>query len=128
VACEGTNILTVGKNNQLIVCNGPAIAGAIVAGAVALVFQWAFLQENYTELNIAALKNILIASTTKDKNIIYPNEEWGYGMLSFKILKQTLDDLSNTSKINQGNSTSVEESTRQSLYISIPEEVYYRIK
>lgn len=128
VACEGTNILTVGKNNQLIVCNGPAIAGAIVAGAVALVFQWAFLQENYTELNIAALKNILIASTTKDKNIIYPNEEWGYGMLSFKILKQTLYDLSNTSKVNQDDNTSVEGSTRQSLYISMPEEVYYRIK
>lgn len=128
VACEGTNILTVGKNNQLIVCNGPAIAGAIVAGAVALVFQWAFLQKNYTELNIAALKNILIASTTKDKNIIYPNEEWGYGMLSFKILKQTLYDLSNTSKVNQDDNTSVEGSTRQSLYISMPEEVYYRIK
>ncbi|MEG0775750.1 S8 family peptidase [Clostridium sp.] len=127
VSCPGFNMLTVSTSNNLGGFSGAAIAGAILAGAVALVYQWAFVQGNYLELNPKLLRQLLISSTIKEENIIYPSEEWGYGRLDFQKLKETL----NNEKLSSNSITdaaSRKNGLTTSLYISIPSEIYFRLK
>ncbi|MEG0773734.1 S8 family peptidase [Clostridium sp.] len=124
---EGFNLLTAGINNALVNSSGPAMAGAILVGAIALIYQWGLLQGKYTELYSAFLKNLLVSSTLKDESVIYPNAEVGFGKLSFKKLvealkherKDTYSGIDNCIKNNN---------SAENLYINIPAEIYYRFK
>lgn len=127
VTNEGFNILTVGENTSLVNSSGAAMAGAILAGAVALIYQWGIVQGNYTELYPQFIRNVLVGSTLKEENVTYPNEEWGYGKLSFESLGKILQSESRNTHSDTNNNYRKNESTSY-LYINIPSEIYYRIK
>ncbi|MEG0774617.1 S8 family peptidase [Clostridium sp.] len=126
VTIGGVNILTVGLNNSLVLGTGGAMAGAILAGAVALIYQWGIVDGNFQGLFPPRIKNLLIASTVKDEGKVYPNTEWGFGKLSFDALFETLFI---TSNINITNPKRIlkDEGNRE-LYVCIPEEIYRRLK
>lgn len=70
--------------------SGTSISAAYCAGIGALMFQWAVIQENAPYLNGISLKNYLLRSARRDRNISYPSKEWGYGILD---LYQVFADL-----------------------------------
>jgi len=126
ITIEGLNLLTCGLEDSLILGSGAAMAGAILAGAVALVFQWGIVQGNYPELTPPRVKNFLIASAVKDDDKIYPNQEWGFGKLSLERLYEVLY---RTSSINipRTRKLSTKDEFNSYLYINIPEEIYKNI-
>jgi subtilisin family serine protease len=138
---RAVNFLTVGLNNSLVIGSSGAMAGAIAAGAVALIYQWGIVQKKYPMLAPPLLKNLLIASTDKDPNIVYPNREWGYGKLNINKLYEVMLATSNrnngngmsnanNTNINTANSnnntrpTRINNQSKSYLYINIPLEVY----
>ncbi|MEG0775665.1 S8 family peptidase [Clostridium sp.] len=143
----GINLLTVGLNNSLIIGSGSAMAGSILAGAVALIYQWGNVKGNYPQLSPPTIKNILIGSTDKDENVIYPDRQWGYGRLNINKLHEIMITISNNnnSMVNDNNSSNtkdnntntnnnsraaksyVKDESTSYLYINIPFEVYKRI-
>lgn len=126
ITIEGLNLLTCGLEDSLILGSGAAMAGAILAGAVALVFQWGIVQGNYPDLTPPRVKNFLIASAVKDDDKIYPNQEWGFGKLSLERLYEVLYRTSNIN-IPRNRNLSNEDEFNSYLYINIPEKIYKNI-
>ncbi|EQB86814.1 subtilisin family serine protease [Clostridium punense] len=128
-AIEGTNLLTAGLNNSVVVGSGSSMASAILAGTVALVYQWSIVQGRLSSLSPPELKNLLIASTVKDESIIYPNREWGYGKLSINKLYEILVSISK----DRGNTNDniiaryPERKSSSYLYMNIPPELFIRV-
>lgn len=81
-----------GLRNNYVRETGTSVAAAITAGAAALCLEWGILRGNAPSMNSVEVKNLLIRGCEKDDNIIYPNEEWGYGRLniynSFEMLRK----------------------------------------
>jgi subtilisin family serine protease len=121
----GVNLLTVGLNDSLVLGTGAAMAGAILAGAVALIYQWGIVQGNFTNLSPPRLKNLIIAGTVKEEDKIYPNDELGFGKLSFEVLQEVLLKTSNNTRNNKN---SGEDEATGGLYINIPIELYKYLK
>ncbi len=72
---------------------GSSIATAITAGASALLMEWNVYQLGERNISSIQIKNLLILGTTRDENLKYPNEEWGYGMLDLFNTFQRIREL-----------------------------------
>jgi len=127
LTCEGFDLLTTGTNNSLITCSGAAMAGAILTGAIALIYQWGIVQRNNINLYPSMLKNILVSSTIRQENIIFPNEEWGFGKLSFEKLSKILKAESRN-KNEPSDIIDNDKNPKEYLYVNIPKDIYWSLK
>lgn len=82
-AAPGVNIIGPTFNNGYMVGTGTSIAAAHTAGVAALLLEWGVAQGNQTLMDTIEIKNILLRGAKRDPNIVYPNREWGYGILDF---------------------------------------------
>lgn len=82
-AAGGVNTLTVGLNNTTQVINGTSLAAAIGAGACALLFQWGIVDRNYPYMYSQSIKTFLRRGVIRRAKDIYPNPSWGYGIINF---------------------------------------------
>lgn len=62
--------------------SGTSMAAAITAGAVALFFQWAVVEQNEIYADSNLIRNYFIRGATRQENVTYPNQQWGYGKLN----------------------------------------------
>lgn len=126
VAVSAENILTVGLNNSLIVASGAAIAGAISAGTVALVYEWGIVKGNDRNLFPPKVRNYLITGTIKFEGYTYPNRQWGFGALSIEKLFEELNKISSTSR--EKGIRSYSDNLIDRNVINIPFSLYDRLK
>jgi subtilisin family serine protease len=118
------DLLTVGLNNRLRVASGAALAGALLAGAVAMIYQWGLVEGNDMSLYPPKLLSYVISATLRETGGIYPNEQWGYGRFSFRKLVDNLNRIkSENLRINP-----CKELEERNLYLNIPFEVYRRLE
>jgi hypothetical protein len=75
---EVTGIFPTGTGKM----EGTSVAAAITAGACALLLQWGILQENEISMNSYIARTYLIRGCDRDRDIVYPNFQWGYGRLN----------------------------------------------
>lgn len=76
-AAPGVNVSTIyGKQS------GSSIAAAITTGAVAQFMQWAVLEGNDRLLESREVKHHFIRGASRQPDMSYPNQEWGYGRLN----------------------------------------------
>lgn len=126
VTAAGVDVLTVGKGDDMIVVQGAAVGGAILAGATALLLQWGIVQGNDKNLFTVKAGNYIIRSTKKIEGVTFPNPEWGYGILSisnlYKILEQT-----SASKPKDTRNLKDEEFKESKIFVRMPVEVYERL-
>lgn len=127
VTNAGVNLLTAGLNNSLILGTGGAMAGSILTGAVALIYQWSVSKENFIGFYPTQIRNIIINSTVKDEDKLYPNIEWGFGKFSFNLLCEVLERIGaslETRKLIESKG----ENQCNYLYINIPSEIFQRMR
>lgn len=71
--------------------SGTSVAAALVAGNCAQLMQWGIVEKNETQMKTNYIKNFLIRGAIRDRNIVYPSKEWGYGKVNvyeaFSILR-----------------------------------------
>lgn len=84
IAAGGINQITTDINSRTKTISGSSVAGAVVAGCCALIMEWGIVDKNDIALYAAKIKTYLIRGTSKRPGDIYPNPEWGYGMLNMK--------------------------------------------
>ncbi len=60
---------------------GTSVAAAHGVGAVALMLEWGILEKNQIFIQTTAIENYLVRGARRSEDIIYPNREWGYGIL-----------------------------------------------
>lgn len=126
VAVSAENILTVGLSNSLIVASGAAIAGAILAGTAALVYEWGIVKGNDRNLFPPKVRNYLITGTIKFEGYAYPNRQWGFGALSIEKLFEELNKISPNSR--EEGIKSYSEILIDRNIINIPSSLYDRLK
>lgn len=132
-------LLTIGVENEFIVTSGSSMAGAILAGTVALMFQWGVVEGNNPNLFGQSLRNYIIGGTTREEGVDYPNPESGYGKLNIPRIFENLEKIksSRPEKVdeiikNTGVSykdyiENVSQELNSGLYINIPKEILGRI-
>lgn len=139
ITCAAARILTTGLNDQLQVISGMAVAGAIVAGAGAILMQWGIVEKNDENIYPQKPRNYMIASTIKQPDLMYPNTQWGYGVLSIELLLEnlnkslernySLESIQNKSiSIINKDEVYCDEYNFFGLYIRIPREIYKSLK
>ncbi|WP_143315335.1 S8 family peptidase [Clostridium sp. HBUAS56017] len=90
VAAGGVNAVTVAPNNSTTVVNGTSVSAAVVSGACALLLQWGIVDGNDPTMYSQTIKTYLARGTTKRAGDIYPNPQWGYGMLNILAMFQNM--------------------------------------
>ncbi|MFA9396669.1 MAG: S8 family serine peptidase [Clostridiaceae bacterium] len=93
---------------SLLDISGSSTAGAVLAGAVALLLQWGIVDGNDKTLYSVKIKTYLIRGTRKRPGDSYPNNEFGYGILDLKLVFENMRQYRDDEKV----------------FIRIPKELY----
>ncbi|MBQ8923519.1 MAG: S8 family peptidase [Lachnospiraceae bacterium] len=71
----------LGKEQLYSRMDGTSIAAAITAGAASLILEWGFTNLNIPYIDTPIIKQMIIRGANESKDITYPNEAWGWGVL-----------------------------------------------
>lgn len=118
LATGGVDALTTGLNGENVSVTGGSVAGAVLCSAVLLLLEWGIIKNNDPLIYSTSVISYLTRGTDKRPGDIYPNPQWGYGMLnlqsSFENLRCCPPDDNNDKTVDK-------------LFIRIPPELYYRL-
>lgn len=81
IAAPGVNIMGPDLNRGFVTYTGTSAAAAHAAGVAAMIMEWGIVRGNLPDMSTIALKKLLMRGARRDVNIIYPNRDWGYGIL-----------------------------------------------
>lgn len=89
-AAPGVNMIVPSINNAYTTQSGTSISAAFTTGVVAMLLEWGVVRGNQTQMDTLQIKNFLIRGARRDTSVVYPNRDWGYGILdvynAFSIL------------------------------------------
>lgn len=80
LAAPGVTVYGPVPGNKFSTKTGSSIAAAQGAGLSALMMQWGITEQHNLDMNTVKIKNYFIRGA-KRTDIIYPNNEWGYGQI-----------------------------------------------
>lgn len=118
LTAPGINLKVTSPGGQTTFVSGSSCASAVVAGAMALLFQWGIVDKNDITMNAIMAKSYLLYGTSKRSIDSYPNRDWGWGKLD---LEGTFNFISG----NRGYATFSDyiEYFNKNLFIRIPKEL-----
>lgn len=90
IAAGGVNAITVAPNNKIATANGTSVAAAVTAGACALLFEWGIIKLNDPYMYSQTMKTYIARGADKRLGDIYPNPQWGYGLLNILKMFQNM--------------------------------------
>ncbi len=88
ITAPGVNILAPTSNNLLLPFTGSSISAAYTTGIVARLFEWGIIDGNLPKMNCTFIRYILTSSAQRDSSIIYPNPDWGFGILNDNVVEE----------------------------------------
>ena len=77
----GVNVMGPAPGGRFQTRSGTSVAAAFTAGASALLMQWGMEQIPPRIFNTSELKSLFIRGAERSSDKLYPNREWGYGIL-----------------------------------------------
>jgi subtilisin family serine protease len=90
IAAPGVNLVCPTINNSYGTVSGTGAAAAHTAGIIAMVLEWAVVEDNFPIINGFIIKEMLIRGAKRSPTLTYPNNIWGYGKIDilglFKML------------------------------------------
>ena len=81
IAAPGVNVIGPTLQHGFTRYTGTSVAAAHTAGIAALILEWGIVRGNLPGISTVEVKKLLIRGARRDDNIIYPNRDWGYGIL-----------------------------------------------
>ncbi len=96
----GVMALTTGLNNETILLTGGSVAGAVLCGATLLLLEWGIVLGNDPNIYGPTVISYFTRGTSKRSGDIYPNPQWGYGMLN---LQGSFENLRSSSLVRNSN-------------------------
>jgi len=122
----GVMALTTGLNNETILLSGGSVAGAVLCGATLLLLKWGIILGNDPNIYGPTAISYFTRGTSKRSGDIYPNPQWGYGILN---LQGSFENLRSSPLIRPYDAlnTQNENNLPSDFYIRMPKELYVRI-
>ena len=90
VAAGGVNALTAAPNNTTAIVNGTSVSAAVLAGACAMLFQWGIVEGNDPNMYSQTIKTYIAKGAVQRGGDVYPNPQWGYGLLNVVNMFQNM--------------------------------------
>lgn len=90
IAAGGVNAVVMLPNNKTTVVSGTSVASAVVAGACAMLFEWGIIDGNDPNMYTVSLKTYLARGVIKKRGNVYPNPQWGYGILNIHYMFENI--------------------------------------
>ncbi len=88
-AAPGVNVTCPSPGNGYTTYTGTGVAAAHTAGVSAILLEWGIVRNNYPGITSVEAKRFLIRGANRSENLIYPNRDWGYGILDiFNVFDQ----------------------------------------
>lgn len=81
IAAPGVNVLAPNLEDGYTEFTGTSVAAAHTTGVVAMIMEWGIVKGNYPSLDSKEVKNMLLRGAKRSPQNVYPNKEWGYGIL-----------------------------------------------
>jgi subtilisin family serine protease len=122
----GVMALTTGLNNENTLVTGGSVAGAVLCGATLLLLEWGIVLGNDPNIYGPSVISYFTRGTTKRSGDIYPNPQWGYGILNLQGSFENLRSSSLTRSSNES-ITPKENHLPFNFSIKIPKQLYSRI-
>ena len=92
LAAPGVGYLAPNNHKEFINYTGTGVAAAHTTGIAAMLLEWGSVRGNLPGLNTIEIKKFLIRGARRSANLVYPNRDWGYGILdvfnAFNILRR----------------------------------------
>ncbi len=88
-AAPGVNIQCPSLGQGYTTYTGTGASAAHTAGVSGILLEWAIVRNNYPGIDSVEAKKFLIRGAKRSENLIYPNRDWGYGILDiFNVFDQ----------------------------------------
>lgn len=84
ISSGGVNAIVPKPGGGTTVANGSSVATSVLSGCCALILQWAIINGNDPDIRARKLISYIIRGAKMRQGDIYPNIDWGYGMLDIK--------------------------------------------
>lgn len=84
IAAGGFNAIVAKPGGGTTVATGSSVGSSVLAGCCALILQWAIVNKNDVDINVNKMIAYIIRGAKTRQGDIYPNREWGYGMLDIE--------------------------------------------
>jgi subtilisin family serine protease len=81
IAAPGVAIVSPTVDQGFAEVTGTSASAAHAAGIAAMLLEWGIVKGNYTNMSTVDMKVFLIRGARRELDIIYPNRDWGYGIL-----------------------------------------------
>lgn len=81
LAAPGVNILSPTLDHGYAESSGTGAAAAHMTGIAAMMMEWGIVRGNYPGMASKEVKKFLIRGAKRSANILYPNRDWGYGIV-----------------------------------------------
>ena len=81
IAAPGVNVTGPTLDGSFAPYTGTSVSAAHLTGIAALIYEWGIVRGNLPLMSTVELKNLIIRGAKRDINLIYPNRDWGYGIL-----------------------------------------------
>ncbi len=92
LAAPGVDYIAPNMNQEFVRYSGTGAAAAHTAGVVAMILEWGTVRGNQPGMDTIEIKKFLIRGARRSANLVYPNRDWGYGILdifnAFDVLRQ----------------------------------------
>lgn len=85
IVCPGVNIIAPYPGKSYCTITGSSVAASYTAGGIALIMQYTFVDKNYKNKSVVQkIRTFLKGGAKRDKQLKYPNNIYGYGILDIK--------------------------------------------
>lgn len=81
VAAPGVNVIGPALGGGFVPYTGTSVSAAHTAGIAAMVFEWGVIRGNLPAMSTVEMRNLIIRGARRDVDLVYPNRDWGYGIL-----------------------------------------------
>lgn len=81
IAAPGVNIMGPTLGQGFAEFSGTSVAAAHATGVAAMLLEWGVVRGNIPYMNSIEMKILLERGARRNSSLIYPNREWGYGIL-----------------------------------------------
>ncbi|WFR55280.1 S8 family peptidase [Anaerocolumna sp. AGMB13025] len=81
VAAPGVNILAPTIDNRFLPFSGTSMASAHGAGVAAGLLEWGIVNGFLPNMSSTIVRYIITSTATRYNNLVYPNPDWGFGLI-----------------------------------------------